>query len=206
MGLYAHAARAYGHMDEKTAELRDIFISVADEETVTESQNETPGSLSQEDIAERLAGAVTEMRETESFATTLDTDPLVAVVRGFYEGRSDADLAEELGVSRDTVVRARMDLHLLRDADFEAPFDMTAFRDAKEADVTTLAERFDVAMSTARRYRRALTTRERILEVNDRYRDEFETILQDPELSARHTTQESGLEGATEDQEVDVSL
>jgi hypothetical protein len=99
-----------------------------------------------------------------------------------------------------------MDLHLLRDADFEAPFDMAAFREAADADVATLAERFDVAASTARRYRWALRTRDRILEVNDRYRDEFETILQDPELSARHTTHESGLEGATEDQEVDVSL
>ena len=35
-------------MDEKTEELRDLFLDVADDGTVTESQEETPGSLTEE--------------------------------------------------------------------------------------------------------------------------------------------------------------
>jgi len=48
-------------MDEKTEELRDIFIDVTDEDTVTESQEETRGSLiDREGIRDRLEGVVDE--------------------------------------------------------------------------------------------------------------------------------------------------
>ncbi|MFB6218807.1 MAG: conditioned medium-induced protein 4 [Halobacteriaceae archaeon] len=195
-------------MDEKTEELRDIFMSVADEETVTDEQAETPGSLAPgDDIEGRLAEVVAGMRADREFSTTLDDDELVAVVRGFYAGRADADIADDIGVARETVVRARMDLHLLREDDLDAPFELAAFREAMaDADDAALAERFGVSAAAAGRYRRALETREEILRVNDRYRDEFETALQDPELAGRFTAQESGLDEATADQEVDVSF
>jgi len=196
-------------MDEKTAELRDIFLDVADEEAVTESQAETPGTLApDDDVEERLADAVRELREQFDLSTALSVAEHVAVVREFYAGRSDADIADSLGVSRETVVRARLDLHLSREGDVDPAVDRDAFREAVAdgADPDALAERFDLAESTARRCSHAVGVHAQRRRVNDRYRDRFETILGEPELSERHTDHESGLDGATADQEVDVSF
>jgi transposase-like protein len=202
-------------MDDKTAELRDIFVAVTDEETVTESQAETPGSLvSGGDVRERLADVVAEMREALEFHTSLSTDELVTVVERFYAGDSDAAIARELGdESRaKTVSRARLDLHLLREGDTDPPFDFDAFRDALDGDASTadLADRFDVSESTVRRYRRVVEAQRESRRVNRRYRDEFESVLSDGDLAERFTDTGSGtqeaLQEATEDQEVDVSF
>ncbi|MUV61931.1 conditioned medium-induced protein 4, partial [Halobacterium sp. CBA1126] len=86
-------------MDEKTEELRDIFVDVADDDTVTESQAETHGSLaSEEDVEARLRETVAEMRDALDFETSLSVDELTTLVERFYSEDSDEELAEELGV------------------------------------------------------------------------------------------------------------
>jgi len=200
-------------MDEKTEELRDIFMDVTDEETVTERQEETPGSLPDDDAVEqRLASVIAEMRADLEFGTSLADEELVTIVRGFYAGQSDTDIARELGDASlsKTVARARTELHLLRETDRDAPFDFEAFRDALADDATTaaLAESFEVSESTIRRYRRVVEAEQEMRRVNDRYRTEFESLLEDRELSERLTdaAQEDGLAEATEGQETDISL
>ena len=126
-------------MDEKTEELRDIFIDVTDESTVTERQEETHGSLSSAaEVEDRLESVVAEMRERYDFGTTLSDEQLVTVVRGYYAGDSDAEIARELGDTSlgKTVSRARIDLHLIRDGDTDAPFDLDDLREL-------LADQFD---------------------------------------------------------------
>ncbi|WP_135853316.1 conditioned medium-induced protein 4 [Halorussus salinus] len=200
-------------MDEKTEELRDIFMDVTDESTVTEQQVETHGSLDSEAaIDDRLAEVVGQMRDRYDFATTLSDTDLVTVVRGFYAGDSDADIARELGDASlgKTVARARIDLHLLRDADEDAPFELDALRDLLEADSSTseCAAELDVSESTVRRYRRVVEAKRQRRTVNDQFRNEFENILQDRELSDRMTesVQEDGLDDATEGMETNVSF
>jgi hypothetical protein len=200
-------------MDEKTEELRDIFMDVTDESTVTEQQAETHGSLDSETaIDDRLVEVVGRMRDRYDFATTLSDEELVTVVRGFYAGDSDADIARELGDASlgKTVARARIDLHLLRDADEDAPFDMEALRDLLEANSSTgeCAAELDVSESTVRRYRRVVEAKRQRRTVNDQFRNEFENILQDRELSDRMTesVQEDGLDDATEGMETNVSF
>ena len=200
-------------MDEKTEELRDIFIDVTDESTVTEQQEETHGSLSSEtDVEERLAAVISQMRNRYDFGTTLSDDELVTVVRGFYAGDSDAEIARELGDASlgKTVSRARIDLHLVRDSDTDAPFDLETLRDllADGATTTDCAETLDVSESTVRRYRRIVETQQECRTVNDRYRDEFENVLRDRELSDRMTEdiQKDGLDDATEGMETNVSF
>jgi hypothetical protein len=200
-------------MKEKTEELRDIFMEVTDEETVTEQQAETHGSLaSDEDVGERLHAVVAEMRSALDFGTSLSDEELVMVVRGYYDGASDTAIARELGddsLSK-TVARARRELHLLRETDTDPPFDFEAFRNAVDDDATaaSLAERFCVSESTVRRYRRVVETQHEMRRVNNRYTDEFERLLEDADLSERHAkgAVEDGLEDATEGQETDTSL
>jgi len=200
-------------MDEKTEELRDIFMDVSDSDTVTESQAATKGSLTDDDPArERLAEVVAELRDRYGFETDLEDEQCVELVTGFYDGASDADLARRLDVERRDVFRARLDLHLLRERDLDAPFDLDAFRrqvtGAEEVTTGDLADEFDVSPSTVRRYRRIVLAQDESRRANDRYRDEFDAILGDSDLAGPLTqdAREDGLEDATEGMETDVSF
>ncbi len=193
-------------MDEKTEELRDIFVDVADDDTVTEPQEETHGSLASEaDVEARLRETVAEMRDTLDFESSLSVDELTMLVERFYSEDSDAEIADELGVDADTVTEARLDLHLLRAADTDAPLDRV--RDTDDS-VEDLADELGVDEGTIRHYQRVVETREERRRLNDRYRAEFENALQDRELSERLTSSvhEDGLEGATEGQETDIDI
>jgi hypothetical protein len=167
-------------MDDKTAELRDIFLDATGEETVTERQAERRGSLvdvgDPADVDEHLRDLVATMRERYDFETALAPDAYVRVIRGFYDGADDDALAEAVGVDRETVLRARLDCHLVRADDDDTP--------AVEA------------------------SRERAVRANGRFRDAFAELLTDADLSDRlaSDSREDGLREATEDIETDVSL
>lgn len=198
-------------MDEKTEELRDIFTDVAETDTVTERQEETRGSLLDRDgdVRERLVDVVARMREQYDFGTDLSDDDLAELVHAYYDGATDTEIGRQLEVARSTVVRARLDLHLLRDRDYEAPIDLDALRDRLADDPATsaLAEAFDVSPSTVRRYRRVLAAADRSKRANERYREEFDEILADVERAGiTEGVREDGLEDATEGIETDVSF
>ncbi|PSQ01594.1 conditioned medium-induced protein 4 [Halobacteriales archaeon QS_5_68_33] len=196
-------------MDEKTEELRDIFVSVTDEEMVTETQAETPGSLvdDEKDVAGQLHELVTRLREAESFETDLDTGTYAAVVRAFYDGASDAEIAADAGLDAETALAARLDLHLLRDADTDPPFDLTALRRRPDADDAALAADLGVDRHTVRRYRRIVEAEDAARRVNYRYQWAFDELLTDAELARRFTdAREDGLEEAAEGIETDVSF
>ena len=126
-------------MDEKTAELRDIFMDVSDEETVTETQEEPRGSIADQPdeatIRERLRGVIEALADRYDFDTAFETETYVDLVRRFYDDGSDEAIAEELGVSPDEVFRVRMDLHLFREDDTEAPFDVCELRRRRDAEL-----------------------------------------------------------------------
>ncbi|MBX0322418.1 conditioned medium-induced protein 4 [Halomicroarcula sp. F13] len=206
-------------MDEKTEELRDIFMDVAEEGTVTESQEASRGSLTDVDestVAERLREVVARMRDRYEFRTDLDTDALVTVVREFYEGHEDDAIASDLGVDESTVFEARLDLHLLREADdADVAFDMAAFRRRTVAGATTdeLAATFDVDADDAAHYRRVVEAQAASRRVSHRFQSEFEDVLTDAGLATQMTAavRESGLDEATEDidsldSDADVSM
>jgi hypothetical protein len=196
-------------MNDKTEELRDIFTDVTDgEETVTEFQEDTRGSLERDDRTdeERLESVVGRMRERYAFDTGLSIDELIAVARGFYDDRSDAAIADDLGVTEAEVFEARMSLHLVREDDADE-VDLAAIRDREEDDATLAAE-YDVDEERIRRYRRVAEAEDQSRTANDRYRDEFDSVLADADLSERMATdvREDGLEDATEGMETDVDF
>ena len=198
-------------MDEKTEELRDIFMDVSDEETVTETQTETPGSLvgggDDEDVDERLRDLVGRLRANQSFDTGLAVDQYVAVVRAFYADASDEAIAADLGLAAEEVFAARLDLHLLRESDTDAPFDLATLRRQGEVDDETLAAELDVDAATVERYRRVVAAEDAARRANHRYQQAFDELLTDADLEARFTEgQEDGLEEAAEDIETDVSF
>ncbi|WP_411965118.1 conditioned medium-induced protein 4 [Haloferax sp. YSMS24] len=201
-------------MDEKTAELRDIFIETTGSETVTERQAESRGSLADvEDPAEvraRVLDLVTTMRERYEFGTDLSDDTLVNLVVGYFDGERDEELAVELDVAPEVVRTARLDLHLVRDSDREAPFDMDRLDKllVEGADDETIAGKLDVPVDVVAQFRPVAEADIRSSRANYRFRDDFAELLTDDDLSQRmaEDARNDGLREATEDIETDVSL
>lgn len=196
-------------MDEKTEELRDIFVSVSGEETVTERQEEVRGSLTEERDEEELEEVIARMRDRYEFRSNLDDGGLATVVEEFYDGADDVDIADALSVSRHDAFAARMDLHLVTDEDLDPPFD----GDAAEALLETespdeVADELCTNADAVRRYARAREARNRSLLANGRFRDRFDEILAESDLSDRlaQDVHEDGLEEATDGMETDVSF
>ncbi|ADD05284.1 uncharacterized protein Nmag_1708 [Natrialba magadii ATCC 43099] len=196
-------------MNEKTEELRDIFTDVTDgEETITESQEDTRGSLEKDEQTdeERLESVVAQMRERYEFETSLSDDDLIAVAKAFYDDQSDEDIADDHGMDPETVFEARMALHLVGEDDADE-VDLVAIRNRDEDDETLAAE-YDVSAAEIRRFRRIAAAQDESRAANDRYRDEFDSILADADLSAQMATdvREDGLEDATEGMETNVDF
>jgi DNA-binding CsgD family transcriptional regulator len=199
--------------EEKAEELRDLFVDVTDESTVTEEREEERGTLPDKDeVDEEIRETVGEMRDEYGFETSLGEDEVVRVVRLYHDGASDAEIARELGDDSldKTVKRARIGLHLFRDSDFDSPFDIDRLRELVDEGATNAdaADELGVSASTVRSYRQAVEARREADEVDDEYADRFEAVLEDREIAETFTSdaKRDGLEGATEDAEVDVDL
>jgi len=199
--------------NDKAEELRDIFVDVTDESTVTEEREEERGTLPDEDeVDDEIRGVIDEMRDEYGFDTSLDEDELVRVVRLYHEGASDAETARELGDDSldKTVKRARVSLHLFRDSDLDAPFDVDRLRELVDEGATNAeaADELGVSASTVRAYRGAVEARRDADDADGEYADRFEAVLEDRAISETFTSdaKRDGLEEATEDAEVDVDL
>jgi flagellar motility protein MotE (MotC chaperone) len=198
-------------MDEKTEELRDIFLDATGADTVTERQEETRGSLAGGSDAatdERLADLVATMRDRFDFRTGLDDPALVTLLRRFFDDATDAEIAADLGTTDGEVFAARMDLHLVTDADHTPVDDVVRPLVVDGADVETCVEAVDADPETVRRAYRVAESEAAAARASHRFRDEFADLLADEGLSARLASdaRRDGLEEATEDLETDVSL
>lgn len=199
-------------MDEKTEELRDIFVDATGGDTVTENQEETRGSLSdaERDIKRRVEQVIERMRERYEFRTDLATDELCRVVTGYFDDLDDEAIASELDVDVETVFDARMDLHLVRETDQEAPFDLEDLRRmlVRDTSLEECAASLEADEETIEHYAEVIQTDLEATRANNRFYDEFAETLTDTELAAQHVkdAHEDGLEEATEDIETDVSF
>jgi hypothetical protein len=212
-------------MDEKTEELRDLFVDATGSETVTDRQEEPPGSLLDRDddaVADRVAALVATMRGRYGFDAEIDAEgtgltdtQYERVAVGFFDGEDDASIADALGgsgsaVDARTVRDARLDLHLVADADRDAPFEYAALKRLLAADrpIDEVAAELEADPETVREFVPVARADLASTRVNDRFRDEFRALLTDADIEDAHaaTAREDGLREATEDIETDVSL
>jgi len=165
--------------DSETEHLRDVFVEATGAETATTGQRADRGSLLGENgtgadgagVADVVAG----MRATLGFETDLEDGRLATVVERFYAGDDDAAIAVALGVDEPTVVRARMDLHLLREDDAD-PEVLAAVEAGQDVDAGP--EAVERAEGVARAQHRARRT-------SERFRIAFEERLTDTDLAER---------------------
>ena len=211
-GFYTAALCLGSLMDDKTAELRDIFIETTGSDTVTENQAESPGSLTDSDrnVSERLRELIARMRERYTFETAFDDTTLSQIVQAYYTDHSDREIAAELDCEPQAVFEARLDLHLVSEADRNAEFELDDLRRLIVEDVplSERADRLDITDETARHYSEILKADLRSTRANDRFRDEFAELLTDSDLTGQlaRDARNDGLKDATEDIETDVSF
>ena len=150
------------------------------------------------------------MREKYTFVSGLEDDDLQQVVERFYDNESDADIAAAIGVDEDTVFNARMDLHLVRQTDREAPFELGELRTllVEETPVDERATVLGADEALVSHYSEVVEADLESTRANDRFRDEFEELFTDSALTNRmaQDAREDGLREATEDIETDVSF
>lgn len=196
-------------MDEKTEELRDLFISVTDGDSVTEKQEETRGSLTDERDTSELQSVIAAMRDRYEFETNFDDETLETVVRTFYDGGDDDEIAEAAGFEPGDAFRARMDLHLYTDDDLSPDFDADAARNLlDEASPSAVADAVGSDPESIFRFKLAVDARNRSLRASNRFRDQFDDLLADPALSRglAEEIRKDGLDEATDGMETDVSF
>lgn len=201
-------------MDERTEELKQLFLETTGAEEVTETQEDGPGDLTAEaapeDAPERVAAIVARMRERYAFASGLDDETLTRVVLGFYADEDDEALASALEMDEETVFTARMDLHLIRESDREAPFLLSDLRElvVEEVPLSERAEAFEADEEAVEHYSQVIEAERRSTRANHRFVDEFAELLTDADLTASHAAdaRESGLQEAAEDIETDTQL
>lgn len=206
-------------MDEKTAELRDIFVETTGAKSTTESQAEQRGDLSEGDpgaVDERLRDLLGRLNERGGLGTELSADELVTLVRAFHDGDDDAAIADRLGADPATVFAARTNCHLVRERDRSGPADPQAVRgrlvdgDDPATVAAALAGGSDGGLDpdAVERQATAIAADRRSTRVNHRFRDAFAELLTDADLSSTHAAEarEDGLSEAAEDIETNVSF
>ena len=218
-------------MDEKTAELRDLFVDATGSESVTERQDAARGTLidtDEESIEATARDLVAAVRERYGFSTDLDDDAYVLVARGRFTEADDEAVAAALrdaldaqddpavdpdAVDAETVRKARLNLHLVRESDREVDDDAFAYADLKRLtaageSIVECAETLEASPDRVARYAAVARVDLTSTQANDRFRDAFRDLFTDADIegSLASDAREDGLRDATEDIETDVSL
>ncbi len=198
-------------MDEKTEQLRDLFVDVTRGEAVTEQQRETPGTLADDESKdERIRELIEAMDERYGLPETIDREGYLTVAYGFYDGQTDEELATELSVSAKAVRRARFALHLVHDADHEGPVDPHRIREAVSSEVSAadLVSETDADEDAIRAQLEAARATGRMRQSSHRFRDQFDELLGDADVADHMPDDltEDGLREATEDMEIETGF
>jgi DNA-binding NarL/FixJ family response regulator len=179
---------------EKVEQLTDIFHDIAGGSTTTEHQHEdrwASASTAHSDADDTIRSIIQEMADEYDIRTSLEEDELVTVVRRYHAGEGDTEIARTLGTpNRDkTIARARISLHLFRDTDSDAPFDLAQLREllGHEAPTTEMADTLSASESTVRAYARVVTAEIEAEQADHEYQHRFEQALSDTERDSDDT-------------------
>ena len=163
-------------------ELTAIYMDVSKgDTTTTERQEDQRGRWnSNTNTDQQIRSTIEEMHERYDLSTQLPTDHLVALVKAFCEGKGDTAIARRLGDSSldRTVTRARLGLHLFRERDTTADFDLEALSECFEAGNSgaECARQLDIAASTANQYRRVLRAQQEAKHIENTYYNRFQHL------------------------------
>ncbi|HJJ48709.1 MAG TPA: response regulator receiver protein [Methanocorpusculum sp.] len=173
---------------KKQKDLLQLFSNLTKKTKIVEPMKTLHGTLRDQDAVEReIALIMREIQERGIFKTKLEPIQLARLITAFYAGKNDTEIARELGDDKlsKTVARARVQLKLFRDMDFDFPFDEKKLNALLDQDKTLkeISEELGISASTLREYRHVIEQRDDT--TLDPYLERIKDVMEDRDLSEK---------------------
>ncbi|HJJ39112.1 MAG TPA: response regulator receiver protein [Methanocorpusculum sp.] len=172
----------------KQKDLLNLFSNLTNKTSIHEPRKTLHGTLRDQDAVEREIALI--MREIQSrgfFKTKLEPIQLARLVTMFYAGKNDTEIGRSLGDEKlsKTIARARVQLKLFRDQDFNMPFDEKELKKLMEQEMNMkeISERLGISPTSLREYRHIIEMRDD--KTLDPYLDRIKGVLEDRDLTEK---------------------
>ncbi len=182
-----------------------LFSNLTQKTKIVEPMKTLHGTLRDQDAVEReIALIMREIQERGFFKTKLEPIQLARLITSFYAGKNDTEIARELGDEKlsKTVARARVQLKLFRELDFNMPFDQNQMKTLMSTEMTMkeISEELGISPTTLREYRHVIEQKEDT--TLDPYLERIKDVMEDRDLTEKMT---SGLQEDTLGESIDVA-
>lgn len=187
-------------MTNKTEELRKIFLDVSEEHTLTEEQENGTGNLVVEQDELPLIAEIQEILGEQGIDTRFPPDEISTIVKRYFKGDSDTGIARKLGNSSldKSVRRLRIKLHLFRERDFNAPFELkrleSLLADHPDWSHREYADELECGATTISTYKQVIECRQEADRMENTFKDRLQKAIQDGDHPSIHI--DDGLDDA----------
>ena len=172
----------------KQKDLLNLFSNLTNKTSIHEPRKTLHGTLRDQDAVEREIALI--MREIQSrgfFKTKLEPIQLARLVTMFYAGKNDTEIGRSLGDEKlsKTIARARVQLKLFREQDFNMPFDEKKLKKLMEQgmNMKDISEKLGLSPTSLREYRHIIDMRDDV--TLDPYLDRIKGVLEDRDLTEK---------------------
>lgn len=182
-----------------------LFSNLTQKTKIIEPMKTLHGTLRDQDAVEReIALIMREIQERGFFKTKLEPIQLARLITAFYADKNDTEIARELGDEKlsKTVARARVQLKLFRDLDFNMPFDQEQMKTLMSSEMTMkeISEELGISPTTLREYRHVIEQKKDT--TLDPFLERIKDVMEDRDLTEKMT---SGLQQDTLGESIDVA-
>jgi len=190
---------------KRQKDLMQLFSNLTQKTKIVEPMKTLHGTLRDQDAVEReIALIMREIQERGFFKTKLEPIQLARLITSFYAGKNDTEIARELGDEKlsKTVARARVQLKLFRELDFNMPFDQSQMKTLMSSEMTMkeISEELGISPTTLREYRHVIEQKEDT--TLDPFLERIKDVMEDRDLTEKMT---SGLQEDTLGESIDVA-
>ena len=190
---------------KRQKDLMQLFSNLTQKTKIVEPMKTLHGTLRDQDAVEReIALIMREIQERGFFKTKLEPIQLARLITSFYAGKNDTEIARELGDEKlsKTVARARVQLKLFRELDFNMPFDQNQMKTLMSTEMTMkeISEELGISPTTLRDYRHVIEQKEDT--TLDPYLERIKDVMEERDLTEKMT---SGLQEDTLGESIDVA-
>lgn len=172
----------------KQKDLLNLFSNLTNKTSIHEPRKTLHGTLRDQGAVEREIALI--MREIQSrgfFKTKLEPIQLARLVTMFYAGKNDTEIGRSLGDEKlsKTIARARVQLKLFREQDFNMPFDEKELKKLMSQDMNMkeISEKLGISPTSLREYRHIIDMRDDV--TLDPYLDRIKGVLEDRDLTEK---------------------
>ena len=172
----------------KQKDLLNLFSNLTNKTSIHEPRKTLHGTLRDQDAVEReIALIMREIQNRGFFKTKLEPIQLARLVTMFYAGKNDTEIGRNLGDEKlsKTIARARVQLKLFREQDFNMPFDEKELKKlmGQGLNMKDISEKLGISPTSLREYRHIIDMRDDT--TLDPYLDRIKGVLEDRDLTEK---------------------